>query len=82
MATQASQTTPMIPQGRSLTAEEATEVQENLARANFGMSLAEFSSGCGKPGSSTTTARGTARSSAWRCWSQSVGMIDAGQNLS
>ena len=42
MATQASQTTPMIPQGRSLTAEEATEVQENLARANFGMSLAEF----------------------------------------
>ena len=31
MATQASQTTPMIPQGRSLTAEEATEVQENLA---------------------------------------------------
>ena len=41
MARQASQTTRMNPQGRSLTEEEATEVQENLAQANFGMSLDE-----------------------------------------
>ncbi len=42
MATQASQTTQDIPQGRSLTEEEAREVQENLAQGNFGMSLDEF----------------------------------------
>ena len=42
MATQASHTTQGIPQGRSLTKEEAREVQENLAQTNFSMSLEEF----------------------------------------
>ena len=42
MARQAPQTIQMNPQGRSLTEEEAKEVQENLARANFDMSLDEF----------------------------------------
>ena len=42
MAIQSSQTTRHVPQGRSLTEEEAREVQENLARTNFGMSLDEF----------------------------------------
>ena len=42
MAPQASQTTSQISQGRSLTEEEAREVQQKLARTNFGMSLDEF----------------------------------------
>ena len=31
-----------LPQGRMLTEEEDREMKENLARKNFGMSLAEF----------------------------------------
>ena len=31
-----------LPQGRMLTEEEDREMKENLARRNFGMSLAEF----------------------------------------
>ena len=42
MATQASQTTQGIPEGRSLSEDEAIEVQKNLAQTNFGMSLDEF----------------------------------------
>ena len=42
MATQASQTAREIPQGRSLTEEEAGEVQEDLAQTNFNMSLDDF----------------------------------------
>ena len=42
MTTQASQTAHDVSQGRSLTEEEARDVQENLAQTNFGMSLDEF----------------------------------------
>lgn len=42
MATQASHTPQDIPQGRSLSEEEAREVQENLAQTNFGMTLDKF----------------------------------------
>ena len=42
MLTESSQTVEEIPGGRFLTDEEFLEMKENLARTNFGMSLAEF----------------------------------------
>lgn len=42
MATQTSQTTRELPEGRLLSEDEARMIQENLARENFGMTLDEF----------------------------------------
>ena len=42
MATQTSQTTRELPEGRLLSEDESRMIQENLARENFGMTLDEF----------------------------------------
>ena len=42
MPTKSPQPAEDIPEGRFLTEEEDLPIKENLARTNFGMSLAEF----------------------------------------
>ena len=42
MPPESPQTVEELPEGRFLTDDEALEMKENLARTNFGMSLAEF----------------------------------------
>ena len=75
MLTESPQKVEELPDGRILTDEEFLEMKENLARINFGMSLAEFTEPGGQ-GSSTTTRRDTGMSSAWRCCCLSIGTDD------
>ena len=64
MPTESPQRVEELPGVRFLTEEEDLAIKENLARTNFGMSLAEFMEAW--RASSTTTGRGTGTSSVWR----------------